>query len=262
MNDYAEIMQRIRAVTRTRTQSGLAALLGISQSSISDAKKRHVVPAEWRLKLFDVLGVNPDWLKQGVGPVFLRTGAGYGPAGMDDADAPAIGPALNAAPAARPAVATVYAAPGAVMPSPVVSSSTVPSSGAPSRAGERETAAAKALARARAELAPVGRITMPQSHIGPHILVLAMHTDAAAPLAGPGAYAGVDATADSPTNGRVHALILPGEGPGLRRLFWDERSGTYSARAENTAYPELRLTPASCRERLLGRLVWVLREAH
>ena len=103
---------------------------------------------------------------------------------------------------------------------------------------------------------------MPQSHIGPHMLVLAMHTAAAAPLAGPGAYAGVDATADSPTNGRVHALILPGEGPGLRRLFWDERSGTYSARAENTAYPELRLTPASCRERLLGRLVWVLREVH
>lgn len=262
MDNHAEIMQRIRAVTRTRTQNGLAALLGISQSSVSDAKKRHVVPAEWYLKLFDVLGVNPDWLKQGVGPVFLRTGAGYGPADADDAGDSEIDPALSVAPAARPAVVTVYAAPGAVMPSPVLSPSSVSSSVAPSRPGERDkAAAANMLARMRADLAPVGRIALPQSHSGPNILVLAVHTDAAAPLAGPGAYAGVDAAADSPTNGRVHALILPGEGPGLRRLFWDEQAGTYSARAENAAYPELRLTAASCRERLLGRLVWVLQEA-
>lgn len=248
MNDHAEIMQRIWAVTRTRTQNDLAALLGISQSSVSDAKKRQVVPAEWYLTLFEVLGVNPDWLKKGVGPVFLRTCAGYGPADADET----LDPALSGAPLARPAVATVYAAPGVAMPSPAVTPQ------AKARTGRR-TEAASGNRRARAGLVPVGRITLPQSHLGPQILVLAVHTDAAAPLAGPGAYAGVDA-ADTPLNGRVHALLLPGEGPGLRRLFWDERAGTYSARAENAAYPELRLTAASCRERLLGRLVWVLQD--
>lgn len=254
MNDHAEIMQRIRAVTRARTQNDLAALLGISQSSVSDAKKRQVVPAEWYLTLFEVLGVNPDWLKKGVGPVFLRTRAGYGPADAADADELLLDPALSGSPLARPAVATVYAAPGVAMPPPAVTQAGM-------WTGTREAPTGNSRAGARAGLVPVGRITLPRSHLGPHTFVLAVHTDAAAPLARPGAYAGVDAAADSPMNGRVHALLLPGEGPGLRRLFWDERAGTYSARAENAAYPELRLTAASCRKRLLGRLVWVLQDA-
>lgn len=251
MNSHAEIMQRIWAVTRARTQNDLAALLGISQSSVSDAKKRQVVPAEWYLTLFETLGVNPDWLKKGAGPVYLRTSAGYGPA---DADEMTLDPALSGAPSVQPAVAIVYAAPGVPMPPPAVTRQA--GSGAGSGAGSRSGSQPWE----RTGLVSVGRITLPQSYLGPHMLVLAVHTDAAAPLAGPGAYAGVDAAAETPVNGRVHALILPGEGPGLRRLFWDERAGTYSARAENAAYPELRLTPASCRERLLGRLVWVLQD--
>lgn len=39
-----EIFKRIQAVTRTRTQTALAEILEIRQSSISDAKRRQSVP--------------------------------------------------------------------------------------------------------------------------------------------------------------------------------------------------------------------------
>ena len=74
---YEETMARIKTVSRTQTQTELAKLLEVSQSSVAEAKRRQSIPADWYLKLFEKLGVNPDWLKKGNGPVYLRTEAGY-----------------------------------------------------------------------------------------------------------------------------------------------------------------------------------------
>lgn len=74
---FEETFQRIQAVTQTHTQQELAELLGIRQSSIADAKRRGSIPSDWVLTLFVKLGINPDWLLQGTGPVFLRTDQGY-----------------------------------------------------------------------------------------------------------------------------------------------------------------------------------------
>lgn len=76
---FEETFQRIQAVTGLRTQQALANLLEIRQSSISDAKNRNSIPSDWVLTLFTKLGVNPDWLVQGIGPVYLRTDQGYIP---------------------------------------------------------------------------------------------------------------------------------------------------------------------------------------
>ena len=72
---YEKTIERIKAVTRTRTQNELAEILAIRQSSIADAKRRQSVPGAWYMTLFEKLGVNPDWLKSGIGPVYLRTEA-------------------------------------------------------------------------------------------------------------------------------------------------------------------------------------------
>ena len=76
-------MARIKTVSRTQTQTELAKLLEVSQSSVAEAKRRQSIPADWYLKLFEKLGVNPDWLKKGNGPVYLRTEAGYVPSDGD-----------------------------------------------------------------------------------------------------------------------------------------------------------------------------------
>lgn len=76
---FEETFQRIQAVTGLRTQQALANLLEIRQSSISDAKNRNSIPSDWVLTLFTKLGVNSDWLVQGIGPVYLRTDQSYIP---------------------------------------------------------------------------------------------------------------------------------------------------------------------------------------
>ena len=80
MSDFAEIYERIKMGTNRRTQVELACVLGIRQSSISDAKRRNSVPGDWFMKLFEKFGLSPDWLKYGVGPMYLRTEQGYIPA--------------------------------------------------------------------------------------------------------------------------------------------------------------------------------------
>ena len=66
-SSFDEIFRRFQSVTGTSTQQELADVLGIKQSTISESKKRGTVPPGWFLVLFEMRGVNPDWLKQGKG---------------------------------------------------------------------------------------------------------------------------------------------------------------------------------------------------
>lgn len=65
-------LARVYEAAACRTQSELAAILGIRQSSISDAKKRGAVPAEWLLKLLLLKGINPVWVLTGQGSQWLQ----------------------------------------------------------------------------------------------------------------------------------------------------------------------------------------------
>ena len=72
MTFFQEVYDRIRCATNARTQTELAAVLEIRQSSISDAKRRNSIPSDWYMKLFEKFGLNPDWIKSGTGPMFLK----------------------------------------------------------------------------------------------------------------------------------------------------------------------------------------------
>lgn len=61
-------LSRVFEAAECSNQTELANLLGIKQSSVSDAKRRGAVPPEWLLTLFHKKGVNPDWIKTGNGP--------------------------------------------------------------------------------------------------------------------------------------------------------------------------------------------------
>lgn len=66
-------LKRFFEAAECRTQVELAEFLGIRQSSISDAKKRGVIPAEWLLTLWRKKGVNPDWVLTGECGKFVQT---------------------------------------------------------------------------------------------------------------------------------------------------------------------------------------------
>ncbi len=79
MTFFQEVYDRIRCATNARTQTELAAVLEIRQSSISDAKRRNSIPSDWYMKLFEKFGLNPDWIKSGTGPMFLKIDQVYTP---------------------------------------------------------------------------------------------------------------------------------------------------------------------------------------
>ncbi len=63
--------QRVCEAAECRTQVELADFLGVRQSSISDARRRQSIPAEWRMKLFAKKRVNPEWVLCGQGSKYL-----------------------------------------------------------------------------------------------------------------------------------------------------------------------------------------------
>ena len=50
---YEETMARIKIVSRTQTQTELAKLLEVNQSSVAEAKRRQSILADWYLQLFE-----------------------------------------------------------------------------------------------------------------------------------------------------------------------------------------------------------------
>lgn len=221
-----EIFKRIQAVTNIRTQTALAEILEIRQSSISDAKRRQSVPGAWYMTLFEKLGVNPDWLKSGIGPVYLRTEVGYIPG---DGDGKPLAPGLLGSPLSQPALVTMYAMRG-------------------DDTGNRA---------AVATLRPTGSILLPRAYAREGIVVLAVDNDAAAPTVRRGAYVGIDTRADCPASGELFAITLPHGEIVLRRLLWDE--DYFRLCAENPAYPDRRIRLVRT-EWILGRLAWVMQE--
>ena len=70
-SDFESQYRRVFEAAECRTQAELAAILNIRQSSISDAKKRKSIPADWRVKLFEKKRINPEWILYGEGAKYL-----------------------------------------------------------------------------------------------------------------------------------------------------------------------------------------------
>lgn len=55
-----------------RNQNELSAAIGVNSSSITQARKRDKIPANWILKLCLKYGLNPNWLEKDIGPAFIQ----------------------------------------------------------------------------------------------------------------------------------------------------------------------------------------------
>ena len=227
MLSFQETYERICEITGARTQVELANLLAIRQSSISDAKRRNSIPADWYMKLFEQFGISPNWLKYGTGPRYLNR--------QPAAEKQTAGDVLHEAdasfgdPRVRSVVTTVYG-----MSCPVDAGADMSS------------------------LPVEGRIALPLSYAGKDILVFHVASGAFAPTVRKGAYIGINTTQRHPVSGELYAMRMLYEGVALKRLYLDIDKGGFILRADSQGYPENFLTAAQCRERLLGKVVWVL----
>ena len=70
MQSFEAVYARMLFAAGLRTQTDLAEILDMKQASISEAKRRGSIPAEWCMRLYDALGVRFDWQRFGSGPVY------------------------------------------------------------------------------------------------------------------------------------------------------------------------------------------------
>jgi len=223
--NFEEIFERIKHATNTRTQVELAEVLDIRQSSISDAKRRNSVPSDWYMKLFEQFGLNPDWLKKGNGPMYLRTDQGYAPV-----DAPVSAVCEDV---------TRYGGPDAKnMIVQVHSTQTVPD--------------------APEGTVTVGRLSVPQSFASPGIYVVRADSAGMEPSILKGAYVGIDTTKKHVSSGEVYGVRLPYEGVVFKRVFTDMQNNRLVLRSDNAAHPEVTLPIQGYEEHIVGRVAWVL----
>lgn len=72
-------LYRVYEISNVRTQTELAEVLGIQQSSVAIVHTRGSgVPSTWLIKLYDKFRVNPDWIRYGTGDKYLQ-GAKFQP---------------------------------------------------------------------------------------------------------------------------------------------------------------------------------------
>lgn len=69
---FEDQMRRIQDVTGKKTQVDLADFLGTRQSSVSDAKRRRRIPADWLVTIIRTKDVHPEWILTGLGPCYIR----------------------------------------------------------------------------------------------------------------------------------------------------------------------------------------------
>ena len=226
---FIEVHQRIQLATNTRTQNELAALLEIRQSSVSDAKRRNRIPSSWYMLLFEKFGLSQDWLRYGVGPMYLRTEQGYEPQELSAADVKE--PAQYSDPAARSTLVTVYSMHCRLHGADCVSG-----------------------------LDAIGKLALPASFAGPDTLVLCMHSNDMAPTFQQGAYLGINTSEIRPVSGSVFVLRDEHVGLLVRRIFVDYGSKSFLLRSDNEQCPESTVPVEALDERIVGRVNWLMQK--
>ena len=230
MASFIEAYQRIQFATNTRTQVELASVLEIRQSSISDAKRRSSIPADWYMKLFEKFGLSPDWLRHGAGPMYLRTEQGYVPQELPKGGA-LEAPAHYSDPAAKSTMVTVYSM-----------------NFSPEGTGRLT------------DLIAVGKLSLPSSFAGPDMLIFRMSAHNMTPTVQRAAYFGVNTSELRPLSGSVFVLRDVHEGLLVRRIFLDSDRACYLLRSDAEGHPESTAPAAELAGRIIGRVSWVMQE--
>lgn len=220
-----EVLDRIRKATKTSTQAELARLLEIRPSSMAEAIKRNSIPAEWYLKLFEKMGLNPEWLKKGTGPVHLRTEYGYITQGFTEEISGEPRPVSDFEKCSLVQVYSMRCAFSETMPS---------------------------------QLEPLRKLVLPMPYVERSHLVLYLDNGSFEPLLHKKAYIGVDRSSIHSCPGEIYALFVPYEGIVLKRLFFDLTGKNCILKCDAPGYPDNILPFEVYEKQLLGRLSWVL----
>ncbi len=217
---FEDAYARIQAATRTRTQTEIAHLLGIKQSSISDAKKKNTIPDGWLVTLYRSLGLEPDWVLYGQEPVSRREDFTLGAAVRDPLGDYAAAPAKAAVFAMHP---------------------TDPDTGAWRRD-------------------PLETIPLFDRLKRPNLIVVKMDSTSMEPLIRRDAYVGIDGDDTRLRSGEIYALDIPGEGLVIKRVVRDLELKRLTLLADNPAHQPQNFPLDNPGITPVGKAVWIIQE--
>lgn len=232
MSYFDEVYDRIKFATNARTQVELAEMLEIRQSSISDAKRRRSIPAEWYIKLYDKFGLSLDWLRWRSGPMYSKDKASVMPDGTEDAAMPGglredAGPELSSV--AQGVLTRVL-----------------------------DTACEYTDGEAPPEFSLHDHLVLPQALLGEGMLVFHVSTGGMEPTLRKEARVGVSTLQRHLVSGEVYALLMPHEGVAFRRIVQDSESGLFLLCFDQAGLPHTRMPVKTLQTRILGKAVWAL----
>lgn len=69
---FTEICERIGQALNIRTESEMSDYLHIRPYAVSEARWQGIIPPEWYLRLIEEHDLNPEWLKKGLGCMYLK----------------------------------------------------------------------------------------------------------------------------------------------------------------------------------------------
>jgi len=219
---FEEALERIKKATGARTQVQLAEVLDVRQSSISDAKRRCSIPADWFLKLYRSHGLDPDWLSEGVEPVYINADKAKVPADTLLREAPTPYGKMNSR--------------GRVVPVSTMA-------GLDKEAPEWEPKS-------------IEELSVPESFCRPKLTVLKIDSASMEPVIARGAFVGIDRDQKEHPDGDLCAVYFPHQGLTVRRVF--HQGDTFLLKADNERYSDLTIPAAEMDSRTVGRVIWVL----
>ncbi len=219
---FEDALERIKKATGARTQVQLAEVLDVRQSSISDAKRRCSIPAEWFLKLYRSHGLDPDWLADGVEPVYINASKAKIPADTILREAPTPYGRMNS----RGRVVSVSSVAGAQSDNN------------------------------KWEPQPLEELSIPESFFRPQLQVIRMDSASMEPVIGRGAFVGIDQSQKQHPDGDLVAVHFPHQGLMIRRAYL--RDGEFLLKADNSQHSDLTIPADEMDKRTLGRVIWVL----
>lgn len=228
---FNEALERIKKATGVRTQTELAKLLGIRQATVSEAKKRGSIPAEWILKLYRTRGLNPVWLVDGVGPAYIKP--------LENIEGYEFDPAAYAELSAAEPIEGYGS-------SPCKSVKLYLSGG-----GQTPT---------EWDAESIGDICIPTAYYRPSLAVIKMDGSSMEPFIRNGAVVGIDKDKKSVVSGEVFAVHVPFEGLAIKRVYLDAENSRIILKSENPNHPPLSIPAKEAAERILGRAIWILQE--
>jgi len=75
-SEFNVIINRVFEATGIDSQTELARVLKINRSAVTQARKKGHVPDRWLLRLYRKFGLNPEWVENGAGRIFVSTAVG------------------------------------------------------------------------------------------------------------------------------------------------------------------------------------------